>query len=235
MIPLAPRFPPPAPPQDIIPIGALLELLRLFRFRKASQAIMAKQGPSIIALAGPNGAGKSTSGPALIWETFGVKEFVDADKIAREITPAAPEHAALKAGRRMLDRLHNLARHRNSFAFETTLSSRSFAPWITQLLKNGWEFHLVFLWLPSADLAVQRVGDRVRLGGHDVAEEVIRRRYKAGLRNFFEIYRPLAATWRIYDNSGGSPRLIATGQRRMDNAATDKATWERLIKEYRDG
>ena len=193
---------------------------------------MNKERPSIIALAGPNGAGKSTNGPALIQETFGVKEFVDADMIAREIDPTAPERIALKAGRRMLDRLHDLAQHKKSFAFETTLSSRSFAPWITQLLKNGWEFHLVFLWLPSADLAIQRVGDRVKLGGHDVPEEVIRRRYKAGLRNFFEIYQALAATWIIYDNSATVPRVVADGQRGTAKTVEDKATWELLNREF---
>jgi len=135
----------------------------------------------------------------------------------------------------MLDRLHDLAHRKMSFAFETTLSSRSFAPWISELLKDGWEFHLVFLWLSSADLAVQRVGDRVKLGGHDVPEEVIRRRYKAGLRNFFGIYQALAATWRIYDNSVGSPRLIATGLRGTDKAVADKEIWERLSKEFGNG
>jgi len=123
------------------------------------------ENPSIIALAGPNGAGKSTAGPALIRDTLGVTTFVDADVIARGLSAFAPEAAARPAGRIMLRRMRELTRQRESFAFETTLAGRSYATWIEDLLCRHYEFHVVFLWLPSADFAVARVADRVRLGG----------------------------------------------------------------------
>lgn len=112
----------------------------------------------------------------------------------------------------MLQQLRELAASRTSFAYETTLASRTYAPWIRQLRMQGWLFHVVFLWLPSADLAVERVLIRARLGGHPVPEEVVRRRYAAGLQNFFSLYRPLAETWQMYDNSDVFGRLIAAGR-----------------------
>ena len=168
------------------------------------------RSPKLVVIAGPNGSGKSTSAPALLRGRLGVTEFVNADTIAQGLSAFSPENAAIQAGRVMLARLRQLAAARANFAFETTLASRSFAPWIEGLNAQGYRFHLVFLWLPSADVAVARVLERVRLGGHDVPEEAIRRRYARGLKNFFELYRPLATSWRLYDNSGRSkPRLVA--------------------------
>ena len=133
----------------------------------------------------------------------------------------------------MLTRLQELAEQRASFAFETTLASRSFVPWIRGLVQTGYKFHLVFLWLPSADFAVQRVADRVRLGGHDVPETMIRRRYESGLRNFFTLYQSLAMTWRMYDNSGDvGVRLIAAGQRATVTQTGEAAIWQTLTQEY---
>jgi len=147
---------------------------------------MAYSTPNLVVLAGPNGAGKSTAAPALLQGTLGVTEFVNADVIAQGLSAFDPDRVALAAGRIMLRRLQELARQGVSFAFETTLASRSFAPWIRELARTGYLFHLVFLWLPSADFAVQRVANRVRLGGHDVPEMTIRRRYHLGLYNFFQ-------------------------------------------------
>lgn len=124
---------------------------------------MAPTTPNLVVLAGPNGAGKSTAAPMLLRGTLGVTEFVNADVIAQGLSAFAPDRVALSAGRIMLRRLQELARQGVSFAFETTLASRSFAPWIRELAQTGYQFHLVFLWLPSADFAVQRVADRVRL------------------------------------------------------------------------
>ena len=170
---------------------------------------MAEANPNIIVIAGPNGAGKSTTAPVLLKETFATTEFVNADVIARIIW-LRTENAAVEAGRIMLSRLKQLANEQKSFAFETTLASRSFAPWIRKEKDTGYRFILIFLYLNSANLAVQRVKERVRLGGHHVPEEIIRRRYKAGLGNFFELYAPLADAWKFYDNSAyASPELIA--------------------------
>jgi len=146
---------------------------------------MTEPHPSVVILAGPNGAGKSTVAPAVLHGALAVKEFVDADVIARGLSAFDPESVAIAAGRVMLARLHELAARRENFAFETTLASRSFAPWLRGLGTSGYEIHILFLWLPSADFAVARVAERVRSGGHDVPVEIVRRRYRAGLRNFF--------------------------------------------------
>lgn len=165
--------------------------------------------PSVVLLGGPNGAGKTTSAPELIQGELQVVEFVNADSIAHGLSAFAPETVSLEAGRLMLAQLRRLAARRASFAFETTLASRSFAPWLRGLIADGYAFHLVFLWLPSADLCVNRVAERARMGGHFVPEDVIRRRYDTGLRNFFTLYRPLAVSWEFYDSSN-EPHLIAS-------------------------
>lgn len=185
--------------------------------------------PDLVALAGPNGAGKSTVGPALLRESLGISTFVNADVIAQGLSGLEPEGAAFEAGRIMLERIEGLARRRASFAFETTLAGRAYARRISTLVDQGYRFHVVFLWLDSPELAVARVQDRVRNGGHAVPEEVVRRRYRAGLRNFFALYRPLATSWRIYDNSSGPPpRLIAVGSRTKVQEVVDDATWADL-------
>jgi predicted ABC-type ATPase len=187
---------------------------------------MSEKNPHVIVIAGPNGAGKSTTAPVLLKGTLGVTEFVNADVIAQGLSAFQPESAAFHAGRVMLERLHYLAKERVDFAFETTLASRSFAPWIAKLKQCGYTFHLVFLWLPSADFAVARVAERVRMGGHDVPEETIRRRYNKGIENFFRLYRPLSITWRIYDNSEPSwPRIVADGRGDTNETIYDPKTW----------
>jgi predicted ABC-type ATPase len=182
--------------------------------------------PSAVVLAGPNGAGKSTLASGLLVDVLRVAEFVDADVLARSLPRT--EAAAVTAGRSVLRRLDELAAARRSFAFETTLASRSFAPRIRRLIADGYECHLVFLWLPSADLAVARVKDRVRRGGHAVPEGAVRRRYRSGLLNFFGLYRPLTTTWRMYDNSADVPRLIAAGAGAETLAVNDDAVWLRI-------
>ncbi len=190
---------------------------------------MRPRPPSVVLLAGPNGAGKSTVAPLLLRGSLQVAEFVNADEIARGLSGFAPGPVGMQAGRLMLDRIHDLARERASFGFETTLASRTFAPWIRSLVKSGYRFQLVFLWLPSPDLAVQRVRLRVKLGGHDVPEAVVRRRYGAGLHNFFRLYRPIAARWRLYDASAAyGPRLVALGSRSSTRRIADRAIWRTL-------
>ena len=157
--------------------------------------------PSVIVLAGANGSGKSSLAPSLLRGQLAVSEFVNADVIAQGLSGFNPESVALAAGRVMLNRLHELGRQRVSFAFETTLASRTFVPWLSGLIATGYDFHLVFLWLPAPELAVARVADRVRGGGHRVPEETVRRRYRVGLKNFFRLYRPRTNSWRFYDNS----------------------------------
>jgi predicted ABC-type ATPase len=187
--------------------------------------------PSVVVLAGPNGAGKSTAAPELLKDTLAVTEFVNADVIARGLSAFDPERAALAAGRVMRKRLQELARERKDFAFETTLASRSFAPWLAELADGGYDVYLIFLWLPSAHFAVARVAERVRRGGHGIPEETIRRRYRAGLRNFWELYQPLATTWQFYDNSFvPGMRLIAAGGAKLVTWVADESLWQRVQK-----
>ncbi len=194
---------------------------------------MTNKKPHLIVIAGPNGAGKSTTAPSLLKGTVKVADFVNADLIAQGLSGFKPEGAAFHAGRVMLERIHYLAKKRIDFAFETTLASRTFAPWIADLCKTGYEFHLVFLWLPSEDFAVARVSERVSMGGHDVPEATIKRRYHAGIKNFFKLYRALADTWFFYDNSGGgNPRLLAYGEKEKSLVVNDPLLWHNINKAY---
>jgi len=194
--------------------------------------MMSSLAPKLIALAGPNGAGKTSAAPDVLVGALGVQEFVNADIIARGISAFRPEGVAIEAGRIMLQRLRHLTAQQADVAFETTLASRSFAPWIKGL--PGYSFHLVFLWLPSADMAVARVRERVLEGGHAVPEEVIRRRYDAGVKNFFQIYRPLATSWRFYDNSvRGARRLIASGALHQAAVVLEPDLWNNVNREQR--
>ena len=194
---------------------------------------MAKQQPHIIVIAGPNGSGKSTTAPSLLKGTLGVTEFVNADVIAKGLSAFYPEGAAFHAGRVMLERIHLLAKERVDFAFETTLESRTFAPWIKELKQTGYIFHLVFLWLPNEEFAMARIAERVRMGGHNVPEEIIRRRYKKGMNSFFQLYMPLADTWRLYNNSCPSgPELIVTGGEKTEEKVYDTDLWNMIREKY---
>lgn len=199
--------------------------------RRVLQSIRVSAPPVVVILAGPNGAGKSTAARALLQETLGIIEFVNADDIARGLSAFNPEGAAIAAGRIMLARLRELAEQRVSFGFETTLASRSFARWLAELKGTGYQVDVAFLWLSSADLAVRRVADRARMGGHTVPEETIRRRYRSGIRNFFELYHPIASNWRFYDSTSSPPRMIARGGQDDPPQVYDRNTWERITKE----
>ena len=154
---------------------------------------------------------------------------MNADVIAQGLSGFRPEAAALQAGRVMLARLRELAVARADFAFETTLASRSFAPWIRDLRRSGYTFDLFFFWLPSADLAVARVAQRVRGGGHDVPEETVRRRYRRGIENLFHLYQPIASNWWVYDGSAvGDPPLVATGSGSAEATVADAAAWSMM-------
>lgn len=187
--------------------------------------------PLVVVIAGPNGAGKSTTAPALLGDALQVQEFVNADAIALGLSGLRPESVALAAGRVMLARLKQLARQRADFAFETTLASRTFAPWLDELRGSGYRAHLAFLALPSVELALGRVAERVRLGGHNVSEDVIRRRFAAGLRNFFSLYRQRVDSWQLFDNSGlGPPALIASCSAGETMSLKNLGAWENLLE-----
>ncbi|MBI2824635.1 MAG: hypothetical protein HYX69_08120 [Planctomycetia bacterium] len=128
----------------------------------------------------------------------------------------------------MLARIRQLASEHVDFAFETTLATRSFGPWLASLAAHRYEIHLVFLWLPSPEVAIARVAQRVKQGGHHVPDETVRRRYWAGLRNFFGIYQPLAASWQMVDNSRRRMRPIAAGRGRELMETNDADAWDRV-------
>ncbi|HJR70802.1 MAG TPA: zeta toxin family protein, partial [Gammaproteobacteria bacterium] len=145
----------------------------------------------------------------------------------------AHQKVAITAGRIMLRRISTLADSRSDFAFETTLTSRTFKPLLDELQRNGYQFHLIYLWLQTADLAIKRVQERVRAGGHDVPKDVVLRRYERGLSNFFNIYRPIADSWIMLDNSQGpSPKLIAWRNLGGPLQIVKSGPWERLRRTY---
>ncbi len=190
---------------------------------------MSAKNPQIIIIGGPNGAGKSTLAPHLLKDTFNLREFVNADIIALGLSAFAPESVAFEAGRIMLKRLRYLSAAGQSFAFESTLATRSYAAWLNKLKQQGYSLHLVYLWLQSPELAVERVRERVRLGGHHVAEAIVRRRYQKGLRNLFSLYMPLADSWAVYDNSvAGSAVTIALGGGSQKLRVFDRSLWTKI-------
>jgi len=183
----------------------------------------------VVVIAGPNGSGKSTTAPSILRDALAVPEFVNADTIALGLSALRPESVALAAGRVMLTRLRTLAAAGGSFAFETTLAGRNFASWLRSMQGRGFRVHLAFLSLPDADLAVARVAERVRQGGHHVPEDVIRRRFVAGLSNFFSLYEPLCDSWQMFDNADvAGPRMIAAGGHGTPKAIFDEDAWRHL-------
>ncbi len=166
----------------------------------------------IIIIAGPNGAGKTTFARSFLPEEAQCPRFINADLIAAGLSPFAPEAAAIKAGRLMLQEIAECVHRGESFAFETTLSGLSYLAHIRRWREQGYHVSLFFLALPDADVAVARVAERVRQGGHHIPEDVIRRRFVAGLRNFKEAYKPAVDAWAKYDNVGESPVLLEWGE-----------------------
>jgi predicted ABC-type ATPase len=165
--------------------------------------------PTLYVIAGPNGAGKTTFANRYLPLIAHCQQFVNADLIAKGLAPFAPETAALRAGRLMLEEIQRLASQRVDFAIETTLSGKLYAPWFRKLRQEGYQIYLFFLWLPTVDMALERVAGRVRHGGHFVPEEDVRRRYERGIRNLFDLYRPLVDWWGLFDNTEGILRRIA--------------------------
>lgn len=189
--------------------------------------------PHLIIISGCNGSGKTTAAPALLQNSLHVDDFVNADAIAHGLCAFQPEKASIQAGRIMLETIQKLAEEKVNFAFETTLASRTFSTWIPQLKQEGYEFHLIFLWLKNVDLAIRRVEERVKTGGHSVPEETIRRRYKSGLKNFFNLYRPLTDSWQFYDNSNADKLSLIASEIHGDKLVIEnKSTWAELEETY---
>lgn len=160
-------------------------------------------------IAGCNGAGKTTASFTILPEILDCKEFVNADEIAKGLSPFQPEKVSFEAGRIMLHRINELFLENESFAFETTLSTRSYKNKIVAAKENGYRVTLLFFWLQNIELAKERVKIRVSEGGHNIEPEVIERRYIKGIKNLFDIYLPIVDGALIFDNSEGKHELLA--------------------------
>jgi len=169
-----------------------------------------EEKPSVYVFAGPNGAGKTTFANIILPQFLGVNDFVNADTIARGLSAFAPQSAAIEAGRLMLKRLDELKNQGTSFAFETTLASRSFAPYLRDAKEKGYNVELYYVWVPSSDISVSRVAFRVSQGGHNVPVNDIRRRYERSVSNMLNLYLPLADYAEIHHNSDDGYIKLAT-------------------------
>lgn len=167
----------------------------------------------IVIIAGPNGAGKTTFAREFLPNEADCPVFVNVDLIAIGLSPFRPEAAAIRAGRIMLEQIAAHVKKRERFAFETTLSGLGYARMVPEWQAKGYRVKLIFLRLPTAKMAIARVRLRVREGGHNVAESVVRRRFRAGWLNFEAVYRDMVDEWIVYDNSGDKPIFIAEGSK----------------------
>ena len=166
--------------------------------------------PNLYIIAGPNGAGKTTFANQFLPNYAECREFVNADLIAGGLSPFLPERAEIQAGRLMLERIKLLSGRLDDFGFESTLSGTAFVNLIKKLKEKGYRTHLFFLWVQNVDVALARISDRVRRGGHSVPDKVVHRRFPKSIFNFFNLYRPLADYWAIFDNSTDTPIMIAS-------------------------
>jgi len=169
-------------------------------------------GKKVIMIAGPNGAGKTTFARAFLPREAQCPRFINADLIAAGLSPFAPEQAAVRAGRLMLDEIETSVRRRENFALETTLSGLGYLRHIRRWRALGYRVILYFLMLPDVETAIDRVAERVRQGGHDIPEDTIRRRFVAGLRHFEQYYKQCVNAWVQYDNSGATPIPLQMGE-----------------------
>jgi len=160
-----------------------------------------KDALNLYIIAGCNGAGKTTAALTMLPEVLNCEEFVNADEIAKGLSPFHPEKMAIEAGKLMLCRIETLLNSKKSFAIETTLATRSYKHMVKRAKKLGYRVSLLFFWLPSPDFAAERVAKRVASGGHDIPTDVIHRRYWLGLNNLFTIFAPIVDSWSLYDNS----------------------------------
>lgn len=169
------------------------------------------EGPHVYIVAGPNGAGKTTFAREFLPSYVHCRQFVNADLIAGGLSPFSPEESAIQAGRLLLEHIRNLAGRGVDFGFETTLAGKSYRNLFVGLRAKGYQLHLFFLWIPNVQIALSRIADRVKRGGHQIPEPVVRRRFTRGIRHLFTLYRALLDSWVIFDNSGSFPHLIAAG------------------------
>src|ERR1700744_3753131 len=186
--------------------------------------------PNLYVIAGCNGAGKTTASLSFLPEMLSCYEFVNADSIAAGLSPLQPDKVAFEAGRIMLDRIRKLINEKVDFAFETTLSTKSYHSLLKSAKKDGYKVWLLFFWLPNPDMAIARVASRVKNGGHFIPKDVIIRRYSRGITNLIAIYLPLADNWFVLDNSSLKPQLIAEGNENVVIQIINQELWSIINK-----
>ncbi len=186
---------------------------------------------SLYVIAGCNGAGKTTASYTILPKILECDEFVNADEIARGLSPFKPESTGIQAGRLMLERIKSLLQKGENFAFETTLSTRSYVNYISEAKSKGYTVTLLFFWLNSEELAIKRVEVRVKEGGHHIPINVIKRRYENGLKNFFKLYLPIIDDWMFINNSGDTYEIIAESTFQSEKIANNDI-WSELKDKY---
>jgi predicted ABC-type ATPase len=187
--------------------------------------------PNVYIIAGPNGAGKTTFAREFLPYYAECKNFVNADLIAQGVSPFSPETAEVRAGRLMLEEIDLLARRSIDFGFETTPSGRAHLNLIRSLMQRQYKVNIFYLWLPNAEVALSRVRERVSGGGHDIPEHVVRRRFDRSMRNFLALYRMLADSWTLFNNSGKLSSVIAF-EKESKLRKIDAELFDRLIHSY---
>ncbi len=179
-------------------------------------------------ISGCNGAGKTTTSYTVLPEILNCKEFVNADEIARGLSPFNPESVAIDAGRLMIKRIRELLDKKEDFAFETTLAPRNYVRLIEEAHRRGYVVTLLYFWLESPELAVQRVAQRVRGGGHNIPVPTIYRRYQSGIQNLFSIYIPLVDNWLIINSSKVQFEMIAEGNCENKVSISNQTIYQKL-------
>ncbi len=184
--------------------------------------------PSLYVIAGCNGAGKTTASYTVLPEMLNCKEFVNADEIAKGLSPFQPDRVAINSGKIMLTRIKDLIKSRVDFSFETTLSAKHFVNLIKEAQQKGYFVTLVFFWLNSTELAIQRVKMRVSEGGHNIPEDIIKKRYKLGIINLFKLYIPVCDYWMVVNNSVTPFQLIAEGLQNTEIEIQEQTIWNNI-------
>jgi predicted ABC-type ATPase len=185
-------------------------------------------------IAGCNGAGKTTASYTILPEMLNCREFVNADEIAKGISPFQPEKAAIDAGKIMLARINELISSRIDFSFETTLAPKYFVNLIKEAQRKGYFVTLVFFWLNTVDLAIERVKSRVSEGGHDIPEDTIRRRYQSGIKNLINLYIPVCDYWILINNSENPFKIVAEGLKNTELDIKDNLAWDKINRQYHE-
>ncbi len=192
---------------------------------------MPRRSANCYIIAGPNGAGKTTFATEFLPLYAKCNNFINADLIARGLSPFDPDAAMLRAGRTVLERIAEFTKARMDFGFETTLSGRSYAPLLEGMKQAGFRLHMFYLWIPSPELSLLRIRYRVERGGHNVPERDVRRRFSRTLGNLFRLYRPLLDTLHFFDNASDTPRLVFS-DRSDKTTVNDAALYEQLRGQF---